>query len=147
MSTIITPLHINTTCSQIQINRKLPKVYIDQSQCFSESGLKGPIELTREEAKIGYKAALEGISRRVGEGDRMASIENNRPAAIPEIAFQNSFDVKEFTFVSMPRSRPKIEVDGYLEIQWKEGKINFSKESVLEYKYRTTKGRLVDVKL
>lgn len=145
--TIITPLYIDTTYPKLYIDRQLPKVYIDQSQCFYESGLKGPVELSEEAAAEGYKASLQGIKRRVSEGSRMEAIENSMQNAIPEIAFQNSFDIKEFNLVSMPRSRPKIDVEGYLNIEWEEGRVDFSKESVLEYKYRLRQGENIDIKL
>ncbi len=135
------------TYPQLYIDRKLPKVYIDESQCFEEAGLKGPIEFSKDEAKYAHLAGLQGIGRIVDEGNRMANIENNMSDAIPEIALENTFNEKEFNLDTIPKSRPKIEVDGYLKIQWEMGKINFSKENVLEYKHNQILDRLVDVKI
>lgn len=147
MGAIITPLYMESTYPQLYIDRKLPKVRIDQSQCFAESGLKNPIDATADIVADAYVKAREGIGRIVDEGNRMAMIENDMPDAVPEIAFENSFEEKELTLDCMPKSRPKIEVDGHLKIEWEMGKVNFSKESVLEYKYRATNGGLVDVRL
>jgi hypothetical protein len=108
---------------KVEIQTEQIKVQIDQQQCFNESGLKDFATLTRDHAMDARQAAMEGISRRVNEGNRMAAIENGFNA-ISEIAISNSFTQHVFNIVSMPRSRPKIDfVGGIVDIRVLEGDV------------------------
>lgn len=112
---------------QMIIDRELPKVLIDQSQPFSEAGRKSWAEFAAEYAQLGRQQALESIGRIVEDGNRMAQIQNRMPDAIPEIALKNSTPKQhEFDFALMPTSRPKIEVTGYLNIDWQLGGVEYS---------------------
>jgi len=112
---------------QMTVDRELPKVIIDQSQCFAEAGRKPISQVVSEYAQLGRQQALEGIARIVEDGNRMAMIQNKMPAAIPEIALKNSTPKQnEFNFGLIPTSRPKIDVTGYLNINWQLGGVEYS---------------------
>lgn len=112
---------------QMMIDRELPKVLIDQSQPFAEAGRKPWSQVAEEYAQLGRQQALEGIARIVDDGNRMAMIQRKMPSAIPEIAFNNSMSKQhEFNFAMIPTSRPKIEVTGHLDIQWKLGGVEYN---------------------
>lgn len=112
---------------QMMIDRQLPKVIIDQSQPFAEAGRKPWSQVAAEYAQLGRQQALEGIARIVDDGNRMAMIQRKMPEAIPEIAFKNSMPKQhEFNFAVIPTSRPKIDVTGYLNIQWQLGGVEHS---------------------
>ena len=102
---------------KVEIHTEHVRVLIDQRQCFNESGRMDIRTLAATIAQRSRQAFLEGISRRNSEGDLMAAPEN-RGKAIPMIAFNNSFEEKEFNMVTMPRSRPRIEfVGGHVDIR------------------------------
>lgn len=130
-------LSITQTKPAMTIDRQLPRVLIDQSQQFSEVGLKKWYELIDEYAQLGRQQALKGIARIVEDGNRMAQIQKRMPPAIPELAQKNSTPSKlEFNFDMIPKTRPKIEVEGYLNIDWQLGKteINYKlRKPIVEY--------------
>lgn len=143
----ITPLNIQTTYPKVYIDRKLPKVTIDQYECFAEAGLKNNADFSKEYVEYSKSKASEAIEQIVYEGDRMAMIENRMPDAIPEIAFENSIKEKDWNMNMIPESRPKIDIDGYLNLEWEMGKLNFYKESVLNYKMGNETGKFLNRKL
>lgn len=114
---------------KMTIDKEHPKVLIDQSECFSEIGLKSRDEFMREYAELGKQGALEAIARICEDGDRMAQIHKKMPPAIPEIAEKNATPpMREFNIDFIPKSRPKIEVTGSLDINWQLGGIEYSYE-------------------
>lgn len=112
---------------RMEIDRELPKVIIDQYQCFAEAGLKNYRDLTLDNVQFAKQKVAEAISRIISDGRRMASIENNMPEAIPELAKRNSQKPeKQFIFDLIPKSRPKIDVTGHLNINWQLGKADIN---------------------
>lgn len=120
-------LNIETTKTKMNVDRKLPMVIIDQHQCFAEAGLKSVFELTREYAQMGRQKVLEAIANMNQEGDRLSDIRENMPPAIPEIAKSKiGGEEKQFNIDTIPKSRPKIDVEGYLNISWEIGGTNIN---------------------
>lgn len=115
---------IHTTMPKVKIESETPRVIIDQYQCFAESGLKNYLDLTKEAARLGYQKVLEGITRIVEDGNRMAQIENGMPPAIPELAEKNAWEELDYNIDTIPKSRPKIDVEGSLNIDWELGRVN-----------------------
>lgn len=97
----------------VKLNMKveLPKVEIDQSECFASANLKSPGEFVREVAQRGYQQAMEFIAKEVANGDAMAAIERGGNV-LSQIALEDSYTEHEFGMVVMPNARPKITVKG-----------------------------------
>ena len=119
---------MNTKQAKILIQKEPLQIRIDQSQCFNESGLMNN-EAQREDNKNrGDQAVLEGIARMVSEGNQMAMIENG-VNMISEIAYNGTFDIREYDLGTMPKSKPQIDFtggeldikvdDGYVQINTK----------------------------
>jgi len=121
--------------ADFEIERKQPKlimqtdrlqIRIDQKECFNESGLMSPEALSNHLAQLGKRGVMDGIARRVSEGERLASVENGGNA-LAAIAKGNSYPTYQISMVTMPRSRPKIDfVGGELDIRVEEGYININ---------------------
>lgn len=119
--------------ADFEMSQKHPKVYIksepirvliDQSQCFSEAGLKNNTDLLDDLVQRSKQAAVEGIGRVVSEGNILASIEN-KSNAIADIALNNSIQTIDFNIDFIPKSRPKFEVvGGTVDITVDEGYVN-----------------------
>lgn len=109
-------LELDNKEPKINIRTELPRVEIDQYECFASSGLKGPIDLTREFAQRGYQNVLDYIAKTAQDGNMMAAIESG-VRAIPEIAARDAYPQHEFGMVSMPSAKPQITVKGSLEIE------------------------------
>jgi hypothetical protein len=103
--------------SNIHIKSELPKVTIDQYECFASSGLKNIFDLSKEFAQKGRQKALESISKNVSEGRQLAAIENGGNA-IAEIAKRSMIKERQFGMVTMPSVAPQIDVTGSLEISF-----------------------------
>jgi len=132
-------LKINSELPKLYMTITDPKLYIDQTQCFEESGLKG---IRAFMADIGSKArqnVMRYISKSVSEGNTMADIQEYQNA-IPMIAKQNVMNQNQHTFnmVTMPRSRPQIDlVMGKISYQFQEGQVsNTSRASELISSYQ-----------
>ena len=109
-------LGIDTELTQVNIDSTMPKVRIDQSRCFSESGLKTMAELTAENASKGVSKMYQSMARIVSQGNQLAQIGSN---PIASQAKYNAYDQFEHSFgmVTMPRSRPNITlIEGQMEI-------------------------------
>lgn len=117
-------MEISTVKPEVNINFDHVRVFIDQSQCFSEAGLKNVFELTRENAMLGRQAALEGIASFVDEGNSLAMI-HNKADAVVEIAAAKTFPPPaDFNITFIPQSRPKIEFEGGLSFDPRPGRVD-----------------------
>lgn len=115
---------LNIKDPKLEIHTEHVQVRIDQRQCFNESGLKDYATLTRDMAMEAKQAVMEGISRRVEEGNFKASIQSGSKA-VAEIAFNSSFDQHVFDLETMPKSRPEIDfVGGTVDIRVDEGYVD-----------------------
>jgi len=96
---------------KLDIHTELPRVVIDQYECFATSGLMGPVNLTREAAQRAMQQALAYTSKVAADGDAMAAIENKQNP-LPEIAWRDGYTLHEFEIDYIPKARPKITVVG-----------------------------------
>lgn len=122
METTPSQLDINTRNARLELKSKrielnlhteLPRIEIDQHDCFSSAGLKSVFELTREQAQRGMQQVLEFIGKTASDGRLLAAIEKGKNA-IAEIAKRDSYHMHEFGIAVMPSARPKITVKGSL---------------------------------
>lgn len=105
-------VEIKTEQGKVQVESTLPKVKIDQRQAFSESGLKGILQLATEFAKNAIAEMHRSAGRITDEGNQMADIASGGDVAA-ENADHNAFGQfdNEFGMVTMPKSGPNIEVE------------------------------------
>jgi len=118
-------LDLKTTHAKAQVEGTLPKVQIDQSQAFSESGLKGIVDFTSEIIQRAKSDMQNAMARAADQGNQLADIHNSTNV-IAENADDNAWGQfeNEFGMVTMPSSRPEITViEGELDIQVQEGKV------------------------
>ncbi len=118
-------LDMSVTQAKINIESTLPQITIDQSQCFSEAGLKGIADLAAEMVSLSKGAMLSSIGRIVDQGNQMANLPNATDA-IADQGYYNAFEQfdKEFNMGTIPTSRPKIDViEGTIDIKVTEGRV------------------------
>ncbi len=119
-------LDIQTEKPQLEMETTHAKVTIDQSQSFAESGLKSVFQLIRENAQMGYQQYMAAMARYSSQGDEMANIQNKNVDVVAEQADDNAFGQfsKEFGMVTMPRTRPQIDViPGEVRINLRRGTV------------------------
>lgn len=108
-------LELRQEHAKIRINTELPRVEIDQSECFASAGLKKPIDLSRELAQMAQQQVLEYIGKIASDGDMLAAIEQGGNP-IADIAERDSYVEHEFNIDFIPKAKPKITVTGGIEI-------------------------------
>ncbi len=103
----------------MKIERKLPKLSIDQTQCFNESGLKTPLLLAKDFYAESVQKGLNNIARTVNDSKKFLHIEDGGNPS-KEIAVElNTPDYKGMTMVAMPKSRPKVRFEpSSIDIKW-----------------------------
>ncbi len=102
------------------------KVEIDQSQCFSECGLKSHGQLMEEIAVYAENAGIQAIGKMVQQGNELANIHHGGDPIIDQ-AEDNRFGqyVYDTNIKFMPTSRPTINViEGRVDTNLVEGKVH-----------------------
>jgi len=110
---------------KVRVESTLPKVEISQQQAFSESGLKGVLELTFENGQRAKQLLLQGVGRVSSQGDEKTQI--HKPDPTPDHAQYNAYEQfkKDYNIETMPKSGPDIRViEGQLDIQVDTGVVN-----------------------
>lgn len=97
--------------AKVDIHTEIPRVVIDQYECFATSGLMKPIDLTRQASQKAMQQALVYAGKVASDGDAMAAIENHSNMIVA-IAKRDSITEHEYGIGVMPRGRPKITVTG-----------------------------------
>ena len=113
------------TKAKMHIDKQAPRVIIDTYEQRAELGMKNNMDLLIDAKQLARQSLMSAIGRIVSDGNRMANITKNMPLAIPELAERNSKPtMHEFNFALLPISRPNIDVEGHLNIDWEIGGAN-----------------------
>lgn len=124
--TTLPKVELQTEQARVEVESTLPKIQIDQRQCFSESGLKGILELTAENAANSVSEMYASIGRIAEQGNALTEIQNGGNV-IADQAYYNAYDqfLKDYNLVTMPKSRPKITLqEGAINLKVKGGTVS-----------------------
>lgn len=108
---------------QVEIKSDLPRVWIDQHECWATAGLKNNAEILQEAAANAHQQALAYTAQKAQEGDMLANTPYNK-GAIASIARSNSYHENIYDIDLIPKARPSIEVTGGVNINFREAQIN-----------------------
>lgn len=97
--------------AKVSIETEQPQILIDQYECFAEEGLKNNIDLAKDLSQRAYQSAMEYIAKKAQDGDEMAKI-GNKASIMLDIIKNDSIKTYDFNMVTIPKSRPKINVTG-----------------------------------
>jgi len=97
--------------AKINITTELPRVEIDQYECFASAGLKNDLDRAIEIAQRAYSQVLDFIGKTASDGDTLAAIEN-KGDPIPNIVERDAFPEHEFNIDFIPKARPQITIKG-----------------------------------
>jgi len=114
-------LNIGKYCPELSIDKKLPRVSINQYKCFAEAGLKNNTDFGKEITRRSKGVFTESVARTVQEGDRLAKIGKSGPTrkVLAQIAREKSYSPVEVNVECIPKSRPQVKIEeGYLKIDW-----------------------------
>ncbi len=110
---------------KIKVEGTLAKIKINQTQCFNESGRKSVEAFSADYVNFAKQKMQESIGRIAEQGNQLTDIHlGGNPIA--DQGASNAYDQfeHEFGMVTMPRSRPQIDViEGTLDIKVEEGEI------------------------
>ena len=122
---------------KIEMRTKLPKVNIDQYQCFAEAGRMGNLDLSRDNSSYSKSQMMQSIGKIVEQGNQMADFHQGDP--IPDQANYNAYEqfVRDWNIDTIPKSRPTITLDpGNVDIQLQRGSVRMnSKQQKPSYNY------------
>ncbi len=110
---------IEQPSAEMTINTKSAVLHIDQSQAWSDAGLKSPKQMMQEHAQQGYQAFLEGAGRRASQGSEMMRIENGGNAIVQQ-AETNAYKALKQLGISFIPGRFSVQFDyepGHVDIQ------------------------------
>lgn len=99
-------LRIHASEPEIRIESPHPKIIIDQTECFKSYFKMNLRDFGSYCSSRGKQACLEGIRRRVEEGDILGAI--GKGGSIANIAAQKLNRTREFTIKSLPEHPPEI---------------------------------------
>lgn len=102
--------HIEQPAAIVDIETTRGIMKIDSSQARRDVGLIGPLESTSNFAAEGRKKVMQGIARRVREGNQMMDIAHNQNA-VPSIAKQNTFPNKKALGIDFIPSVGSVKLD------------------------------------
>lgn len=120
-------LRVNAQVSEINIHSPRAELEIDQSQCWTDLGARKPVEYGKECASQAYQQGLEGIARRVAEGESQAAIEKGG-SVVNLIASRFKAEAEcPYTIAFIPEHPPQVTVKaGEMEAEASEGGISTS---------------------
>lgn len=111
-------MNIRQMRAQMNIERRLPRVQIDQTQSFASAGLRTALVMASDFYRRSLSAGLESISSIVQEGLRFLRIEQGGNP-IREAAIGRERRPRQFAAAAMPNERPSVTVDpGSVDITW-----------------------------
>lgn len=105
--------------ARVNIDKETTRVIIDTYEQRADRGFKNNLDLLKDAKNLGKQSALQAIGRIVADGNRMANIRKNMPEAVPELAKKNSNQpMRQPNPVLNHVSKPKIDLEGHLNINW-----------------------------
>ncbi|ADG83628.1 DUF6470 family protein [Thermincola potens] len=116
-------MQLITAPPEMEIKIDYPRVHIDQTQALADIGYKKVIALEAEQAHEGQATVLSGIERVAREGDSLARSAGRGTALIADIAWQNSFDNRDYNVAAIPHTPPKIWFTGGININVRPGNV------------------------
>ncbi len=110
MQSTLPRLEIQITPAELEMESPRPRIHIDQRQCFADAGLKSPSVLSEACVARARSQVLEGIGRRVSEGNQLAQINGATVGAVAgnTYIFEDRLD---FNCTAIPKQRPEISFD------------------------------------
>ncbi len=118
-------LSLKTEQPRLEMHTTQPKVMIDQSQCFAESGSKTIMQLIAENASYSRSMAIQGIGRIVDQGNQMANF-HVKSDPIPDQADYNAYGQfeKAFNMQTATGTLPKTTlIRGKVDIRFIAGRV------------------------
>lgn len=103
-------LHIEQPAAIVEIKTTRGIMRIDSSQARREVGMISPLESASNFAAEGRQKAMQGIARRVSEGNQMMDIAHNQNAIV-SIAKKNTFPSKKNIGIDFIPSIGSVKLD------------------------------------
>jgi hypothetical protein len=120
-------ISVQNTPARLQIQRELPAVIIDASECWYERGFKTAERFSADNTAESKRKVTENLAAAARQGRRMADIGRSTDTRllIAQIAKEKCARPAELRFTRIPDSRPQVQVTGYMDMQWSGGDIEF----------------------
>ncbi|NJD01020.1 MAG: hypothetical protein FIA99_00100 [Ruminiclostridium sp.] len=104
-------LELHQKHAKVNIETELPRILIDQYECFASAGLKNNYDFISEISQIARQDVLEFIGKTAEDGKLLAAIEKgSNPIAY--IAKRDASPEKVFILGFIPKASPRFDVTG-----------------------------------
>jgi len=112
-------LSIEQPKAEMQIERTPAKIHIDQKEAWNNLNLKSAFVRIREAAEAGRQAVIDGIARRVNEGNELMAIEKGGNPIAEQARRDSLITMSYDTGHTPPFLAVKISADpAQLNIRW-----------------------------
>lgn len=119
--TVLPPrMDVELEYPQVRIAQEQPRVYIDQTAPLGEIGLQRSLALARTYSQKAMVNAAEAIAAYAQEGNMYLEVHKGVTVGQVVRAITQE-DIPELNIAALPATRPKIEAEGNLEIDFKVG--------------------------
>ena len=136
---MVAPIRLHIVWPRLRLEVGLPKVLIDPSRALADIGLRPMVEMMKDEALKGQRAALAYIAQVAHEGDAMARVEVSNDV-IAELAKEKWLDTRELNIDYAPKHRVDIRVDrGRIKGLFQRGRV------IVDLPHVPVTGRKLDV--
>lgn len=121
---------ISHTEPKISLHTTQAKVFIDQTRCFADEGLKNLKDFMAEIVAKAKSQVFQYVAKKAQEGDSYASIENGGNAIIGAIK-QDMYETVDYNIGLVPSQGPEISVQmGEVRSELVRGEVNTSYNNV-----------------
>lgn len=95
----------------VHVEMTLPKIQMDQTRCFAESGRKPAGEFVSDNSSYAVQKMYESVGRIAEQGTQLSNIHEPDDKLSSQASY-NAYDqfMVDYNMVTMPRSRPEITV-------------------------------------
>src|SRR5690625_132359 len=122
METVYPQVHVDKKAPEVFIDIDYPTVEIDQSAAKEELGVLGIYSFARDRRHVAQMNLHTAIANWVQAGDRLREIETGITVG-QLIKEQGAYKWPELTIEARPKTRPKIKVNGQLDIEVMAGEV------------------------
>lgn len=118
---------VDTAYPQVHIEQELPRVRIDQTPPLGEIGLQRSLELARTLSLRARQRAAEAIVAYAREGDMFLDV--HKGVTVGRVAKAKAeAELPELNVEALPKSRPRIDVEGGLAVDVRLGGVEVEAE-------------------
>jgi len=115
-------IEMRTEPLKIDMEQPLPRVQIDQTQCWADRGLRNLSDFAAYSVEISWEAFRKNLDERVAQGNRVAAMDGT---TIADLVAESTGEGAEINVAAVPSRRPRMEwLTSPVKYQVERGKVH-----------------------